>query len=807
MDAALNVLRQSPVSILDGLHPVALNPSTLAILDPARATALTGVQIPAAFGHGTMVAGVVHLVAPNARIMPLKAFTPNGTSRVFDIVRAIYYAVGHGARVINMSFSTASWSPEITHAINVAADRGVICVASAGNLGKELMVYPAAHRNVLAVGSTNAATPPVRSVFSNFGDSLVSLAAPGEGIITSYPGGGYAGAWGTSFSAPMVAGAAALLVQLDPAVDHAEAAALLGKAQAMASSGLGKGRLDLANSVRRANDATKPNVTFTTPASGAVSQTVSISATATDNVGVASVSFKVDDQPIGGEITSPPYQVSWNTTTASNGSHTLTAVARDAAGNTATATLSVTVSNDITPPAVAVTGPGQGTVLDAVTISASASDDSSVAGVQLRVDGVPLGAEDTDAPYELTWNSTSVSNGAHVITATARDASGHTTTSAPVTVVVANDSAAPVVALASPGETVTGSVTLTATATDDVAVAGVLFALDGVPVGAEDTSAPFSVAVDTTAVANGPHVLTATARDAAGRTTTSAEVTLGVGNDVTGPTVSITNAAGTVSGAVAIAAAASDDHAVAGVQFAVNGAPVGVEDTEAPYEVTWDTATATNGVHVLTAIARDAAGNRTIAQAVDVTVSNDAEAPVVALTTAAGSVSGSVTIAAAASDDIGVAGVQFMVDGVALGPEHTSAPYELAWDTAAATNGTHVLTAVARDAAGRTTTAEALEVSVLNDHAAPTVALLTESGTVSGSVTISAAATDDVGVVGVQFFLNGEPLGAEDTAPGYDVTWDTTTASNGTHVVTAIARDASGRTTASEPLTVTISNN
>jgi subtilisin family serine protease len=338
-------LDQSPVWILDAVSPVKLNQSTLAILDQPRVNALATVQLPVAFGHGTMVAGIVHLVAPSARIMPLKAFSAMGTSRVFDIVRAIYYAVDHGARVINMSFSTASWSPEITHAINTATDRGVICVASAGNLGQEVLVYPGAQRNVLGVGSTNAATPAARSIFSNYGDSLVSLAAPGEGVITTYPGGAYAGAWGTSFSAPMVAGAAALLVQIEPGMAYSDAANLLGKAQAMALSGMGRGRLNLYDALRRAVDSTAPAVTFVTPASGAISQTISVSASATDNIAVAGVTFFVDGQAIGGEVTTAPYAVSWNTTTAANGSHMLTAVARDAAGNKSTATLSVTVSN------------------------------------------------------------------------------------------------------------------------------------------------------------------------------------------------------------------------------------------------------------------------------------------------------------------------------------------------------------------------------------------------------------------------------------------------------------------------------
>ena len=111
-------------------------------------------------------------------------------------------------------------------------------------------------------------------------------------------------------------------------------------------------------------------------------------------------------------------------------------------------------------------------------------------------------------------------------------------------------------------------------------------------------------------------------------------------------------------------ATATDDHEVFGVQFKVDGAPLGSEDRAEPFEVSWDTLTASNGTHTLTAVARDASGKETTASVV-VTVANDATAPAVAITSpAAGNVSGTVTIAATATDDIGVAGVQFLVDGV-----------------------------------------------------------------------------------------------------------------------------------------------
>jgi hypothetical protein len=144
--------------------------------------------------------------------------------------------------------------------------------------------------------------------------------------------------------------------------------------------------------------------------------------------------------------------------------------------------------------------------------------------------------------------------------------------------------------------------------------------------------------------------------------------------------------------------------------------------------------------------------------------------------------------------------VQFKLDGVNLGAEDTAAPYSVNWDTTGATNGTHTLTAVARDAAGNSTTSAAITVTVSNagnaDGTPPTVALTAPANgaTVSGSaVTVSANASDNIGVVGVQFKLDGVNLGAEDTAAPYSVNWDTTGATNGTHQLTAVARDAAGK--------------
>src|SRR6185295_16717019 len=232
----------------------------------------------------------------------------------------------------------------------------------------------------------------------------------------------------------------------------------------------------------------------------------------------------------------------------------------------------------------------------------------------------------------VSWNTTLTGNGSHTLMAVARDPLGLLFfTSDPVTVTVSNappaDTAPPTVSITAPanGATVSGTVNVNATASDNVGVAGVQFFVDGATLGGEDTTSPYSVSWNTTAVANGSHQLTARARDAAGNRTTSATVTVTVSNappsDTTPPTVSITSPANgaTVSGTTQISATASDNVGVAGVQFLVDGATLGAEDTSSPYAVSWNTTTANNGSHQLTATARDAAGNRTTSATVTVT--------------------------------------------------------------------------------------------------------------------------------------------------------------------------------------------
>jgi subtilisin family serine protease len=202
------ILGQRTRAILGANQVVPLNASTFAVLDSTQTSQLDTTTVPPAFGHGTMVAGVIHRVAPGAKILPLKAFDGNGSGRVSDVIRAIHYAVDQGVTAINMSFSLEEFSPELMRAVNYAAERGIACVASAGNDGLQALVYPAALGNTLGVASTTNADR--LSSFSNYGRDLVTISAPGENVVTAYPGGGWALASGTSFSAPWISGITAV---------------------------------------------------------------------------------------------------------------------------------------------------------------------------------------------------------------------------------------------------------------------------------------------------------------------------------------------------------------------------------------------------------------------------------------------------------------------------------------------------------------------------------------------------------------------------------------------------------------------
>jgi subtilase family serine protease len=258
-------------------------------------------------------------------------------------------------------------------------------------------------------------------------------------------GGGYASACGTSFSAPIVAGVAALVLSMNSSLTPAQVTNILRQsADDLGPAGwdptYGYGRVNAARAVESAwsvADTQPLSVSITSPSNGAtVSGQVSVQATATDGVAVTSVRLYVDGA-LYGTGSSTPCGFTWDTTKAANGSHILQAQVSDAAGKSSTVSVSVKVSNaaaDTTAPVVAITSPAnRSRVSGNVSVNCVATDNVRVVKVGLHVDGV-LTSTSTTAPFAMSWNAKKVKPGAHVLLEKAYDAAGNVGTSAPVTV-------------------------------------------------------------------------------------------------------------------------------------------------------------------------------------------------------------------------------------------------------------------------------------------------------------------------------------------------------------------------------------
>ncbi len=186
-------------------------------------------------------------------------------------------------------------------------------------------------------------------------------------------------------------------------------------------------------------ELTPPTISLSSPVNNTtVSGTVSVTASASDNVGVTKVEFYVNNVLQTAE-TSTPYAYSWNTSTLAPGNYTVLAKAYDAAGNVGqSSAVAVTVVNDTTPPTVSLTTPANSAVVSGtVALSANASDNVAVSKVEFYANGVLLFAGNT-APYSFSWNTTSVANGSYTIVTKAYDASGNTGQSSNVAVTVNN---------------------------------------------------------------------------------------------------------------------------------------------------------------------------------------------------------------------------------------------------------------------------------------------------------------------------------------------------------------------------------
>ncbi|HZC73480.1 MAG TPA: Ig-like domain-containing protein [Jatrophihabitans sp.] len=356
----------------------------------------------------------------------------------------------------------------------------------------------------------------------------------------------------------------------------------------------------------------------------------------------------------------------------------------------------------------------------------ASTDDTAVTGYNVLRNGTQLGTA-TGTSYSDTTAAASTD---YSYTVRAYDAAGNTSAdSLPATVSTPTpDATPPAISVAAAGPVSQTSATVTWT-TDEPASSQVNY---GPTAGYGNSSAlnPTLVLSHSQTItglsASTTYHFQVSSTDAAGNNALSADkifTTPDPAPDTTPPTVTVTapaNAA-TVSGSVNVTATASDDTGVVGVQFILDGANLGAEDTTSPYSIAWDTKTVGNGSHALSAIARDAAGNSATATTVNVTVSNDLTPPTVSLTTPPDgtTVSGTISVAANANDNVGVGSVQFLLDGANLGAADTTSPYSVNWDSTAALPGSHSLSAKATDTSGNTATAATVTITVDNGSSDP----------------------------------------------------------------------------------------
>ncbi|HYO68438.1 MAG TPA: Ig-like domain-containing protein, partial [Archangium sp.] len=567
-------------------------------------------------------------------------------------------------------------------------------------------------------------------------------------------------------------------------------------------------RDDLVFAVAQEADTTPPSeAVLTSPAPGAaVTTSVTLTAVASDDFGVAAVDFH-DGTTLIGTDTSAPFSVVWNSRNGPNGNRTLTARARDLAGNaTVSQPVTVTASNDLSVPVVALISPSDGARLASfVDIAASASDPEGVTKVEFY-NGTQLLSTVTFAPYTYRFHQQTSQTRSYALSAKAYDAAGNVGTSAQVVVTLVTELEPPVVSLTSPtrGARLSKTVSLSAEATDNAGwVSRVDFLLDGAVVVGSDTSAPFTFSWNTQTAASGSHTLVARATDPYGNQADSAAVSVTLDN--AGPAVALTSPASgaTVGSVVTLQASATDDAGVARVDFLVDGVFL-ESDTTAPYSVAWDSSSWTNGSHTLSARAYDALNNVATSAAVPVTTIQPSTT--VSLTSPAPNayVKGLVSLTAAASDNQGVVKVEFYVDGTLLGTD-TTAPYELSWDSTTVADGAYTISAKAYGPLG--IPSSSLPAAVKVDNNAPAVALASPApgAFLRSSVTLTATASDTVGVAQVEFYDGTTLLGSDTTAP-YSLSWNTASATAGAHTLTVKAIDGAGNATTSAGVAVTVDN-
>ncbi|MEM7052688.1 MAG: Ig-like domain-containing protein [Acidobacteriota bacterium] len=597
-------------------------------------------------------------------------------------------------------------------------------------------------------------------------------------------------------------------------------------------------------------DTTAPVATIQRPLEGQVVEPnangrITLDTWVADPAEVEKVSFYVDNLWVWDDETDP-FVHNW---LASAGEHTVKAAAFDDCGNWAWTENTVTFTvgtgdggggggpcgNDVAGPTVVVSGPADGAVVTPnangrVALQGVASDSSGVDRLEFFIDGVEVWTDST-SPYAHNWPS---SAGSHDFKLRAIDACGNASFSEEITFTVdsgsgggscSSDAQGPSASVLRPtaGSVVTpnanGRVTLEAAASDGSGIDRVEFFIDGQEVWSDATS-PYSHNWPASA---GPHDFKVRAVDGCGNATFSSEVTFTVegdgggggggscADDASGPTMGILRPADgeTVTpngnGRVTLEASATDAGGVDLVELYVDGGLVHSDETS-PYAHNW---LASAGQHELAAKGFDACGNQAWSSAVVFTVegssgggcASDSTPPAVGVssplnqsTVSPGS-DGTVPLAAVASDNSGIAKVDFLIDGSWVGSD-TAAPYGVSWSASA---GSHELRVKASDTCGNVRWSSPVEFTVpapdpcLADGTGPTLTIThpTAGLVIEGDdnvVLLEATASDPSGVDRVEFSVDGVWQQGF-VSPPFSFFWEREV---GPHTFDAVARDGCG---------------
>ncbi|MBN1491135.1 MAG: S8 family serine peptidase [Phycisphaerae bacterium] len=356
-------------------------------------------------GHGTAVAGLIGAttdngigiasVARNNPILAIRVTDEAGRATSWVLAAGIRAAMGFGARVINISFAPLYDDRIVLGQAELAMLRGALVLASAGNSG--MRVDAGETDAVVFVGAVDRQDQ--LAAFSTHGDFL-DLVAPGVNVLTTASGGGYTSLSGTSFSAPLVSGVAALAWSANPDLRPLTIRRILtSTARNLGTPGwnasFGQGCVDAAAAVRsaqllvEATDSTKPTVMIQSPLNEAsISKATPVEVWASDNDAVAEVVLLLNGVAVAADAVRP-CSFALDPVRFSTGTHPLTARAFDMAGSWADASISVTFggATDSTRPTVNIISPRDGaTVRGIVSIIAEAKGDRSLRWAEILVD-------------------------------------------------------------------------------------------------------------------------------------------------------------------------------------------------------------------------------------------------------------------------------------------------------------------------------------------------------------------------------------------------------------------------------------